>query len=253
MAGGTDGFEFQRLHGMGEALHEAVAESEPGAAWRIYAPVGGHRELLAYLVRRLLENGANSSFVAVVGDSDIPVERLLRRPAELLAGGDRVRHGRIPLPADLYAPARRNSRGMEFGDAAELGALTVGVDKAATQGLFAGPILAGIDAVGPARAVVSPVDGKTIGEVLDTPEDQVATIMVAAREGFAAWSRVPAVERAAALDRLADLLEADRDGLVALMAREGGRRSSMASPKCARRWTSAATTRRRRGCSSPTK
>ena len=222
MAGGTEGFEFQRLHGMGEALHEAVAERDPAVAWRIYAPVGGHRELLAYLVRRLLENGANSSFVAIVGDKDIPVERLLRRPDELLEGGARARHGRIPLPADLYAPGRRNSLGMEFGDAVEVRALVAGIAKTGGSA-SARPILAGTEISGGGRTVVSPIDGKAIGEVLDTPEDHIAAIMAAGERGFAVWSRVPAVERAAALDRLADLIEADRDGLVELMAREGGK------------------------------
>ncbi|MEJ0012374.1 MAG: L-glutamate gamma-semialdehyde dehydrogenase [Bauldia sp.] len=195
MAGRVEGFEFQRLHGMGEALQEATAKQNVGVAWRIYAPVGGHRELLAYLVRRLLENGANSSFVAVVGDKNVPVASLLRRPAELLEGGMRVRHSRIPLPANMYMPSRRNSRGMEFGNAAELGALVAGVAKA--------------------EAPLQPV--------LDTPVEGIDAIMAAAQTAFASWSRVPATERAAALDRLADLLEADRDGLVALMAAEGGK------------------------------
>src|SRR5581483_5030502 len=110
LAGVTGGYEFQRLHGMGEPLYEAVAED--GIPCRIYEPVGGHRDLLAYLVRRLLENGANSSFVAIAGDRDVPVETLLRRPADVLGRGERVRNARIPLPADLYRPVRQKSRGM---------------------------------------------------------------------------------------------------------------------------------------------
>jgi len=223
MAGDAEGYEFQRLHGMGEGLHEAMRERHPDVAWRIYAPVGGHRELLAYLVRRLLENGANSSFVAVVGDKDIPVERLLRRPAALLAETGSVRHSRIPLPDGIYAPARKNSRGLEFGNAVELRGLVSGVEAASGGGLFAGPILAGVDVTGQARPLVSPVDGTALGEVLDTPEGVVDAIMAAAGQGFADWSRVPAHDRAAALDRLADLVEADRDALIALMAREGGK------------------------------
>jgi RHH-type transcriptional regulator, proline utilization regulon repressor / proline dehydrogenase / delta 1-pyrroline-5-carboxylate dehydrogenase len=98
MAGGTDGYEFQRLHGMGEALYETLHESAAGGC-RIYAPVGGHRDLLAYLVRRLLENGANSSFVTVVGDRSVPVERLLVRPQAMLGPDKPARHPAIPLPA----------------------------------------------------------------------------------------------------------------------------------------------------------
>ena len=223
MAGGADGYEFQRLHGMGEALYAALAEQDPDIACRIYAPVGGHRELLAYLVRRLLENGANSSFVAVVGDRDVPIERLLERPVALLDYGARVRHGRVPLPRDLYAPKRRNSRGMEFGCTAELAALLTGMRKAGEGALVAGPILADGDAGGAPRQVTSPVDGTIVGSVVDASAASVDAIMASASGGFAKWSRTPAVERAAALDRLSDLLERDRDALVALMAREGGK------------------------------
>ncbi|HVY20509.1 MAG TPA: L-glutamate gamma-semialdehyde dehydrogenase [Bauldia sp.] len=194
MAGQPDGFEFQRLHGMGETLQEATAKQGVRVPWRIYAPVGGHRELLAYLVRRLLENGANSSFVAVVGDKDVPVTQLLRRPAALLEGGTRVRHRHVPLPADIYAPSRRNSRGMEFGSDADLAALVAGT----------------------ARADLTPKSVADTAPAIDG-------IMATAAKGFAAWSRVPAADRAAALDRLADLIEADRDHLVALMADEGGK------------------------------
>jgi RHH-type proline utilization regulon transcriptional repressor/proline dehydrogenase/delta 1-pyrroline-5-carboxylate dehydrogenase len=128
MAGGSRDFEFQRLHGMGEPLYRALRDEDPTLRCRIYAPVGGHRELLAYLVRRLLENGANSSFVAAVGDREVPVSRLLERPAAALAGG--ARHPRIPRPVDLYAPTRRNSQGVEFGSAADLAALVDGVRRA---------------------------------------------------------------------------------------------------------------------------
>ena len=223
MAGGPSGYEFQRLHGMGEALFTALRREDPAIAARIYAPVGGHRELLAYLVRRLLENGANSSFVSVVGDTHVPVADLLKRPAVLLKGGDHVRHSRVALPRDLYAPARRNSLGLEFGDAAELRALLTGMAKAGDAPVAARPLTA-VKVAGTARPVVSPVDGKTIvGNVVDLPVESIDEVMAAAKGGFAAWSRVPATERAAALDRLADLLEGERDALVALMAREGGK------------------------------
>ena len=223
LAGGPSGYEFQRLHGMGEALFTALRAEKPGIAARIYAPVGGHRELLAYLVRRLLENGANSSFVSVVGDTDVPVEDLLKRPAVLLNGGDHVRHSRVPLPRDLYAPARRNSLGLEFGSAADLAALLSGMAKAGAAPVEARPLTA-VKVAGTARPVVSPVDGRTIvGNVVDLPVELIDEVMAAAKAGFAAWSRVPAETRAAALDRLADLIEGERDALVALMAREGGK------------------------------
>ncbi len=223
MAGDPDGYEFQRLHGMGEALFTALRKDDPAIAARIYAPVGGHRELLAYLVRRLLENGANSSFVSVVGDTDVPVEDLIRRPAVLLDGGSRVRHSHVPLPRDLYEPARRNSLGLEFGSSADLNALVSGMVKAGDAPLEAHPLTAA-KVVGTARPVVSPVDGKTIaGNVVELPVESINEVFAAAKGGFAAWSRTPATERAAALDRLADSIEAERDALVALLAREGGK------------------------------
>ena len=223
MAGGGGGFEFQRLHGMGEPLYEALRGESHDTACRIYAPVGGHRELLAYLVRRLLENGANSSFVATVGDPSVPVRSLLKRPATVLDNGARVRHARIPLPADLYQPARRNSAGMEFGSRADLQALTAGIARRADDRHQARPLLAGASQDGAARPVVSPADGRMVGSVIDTDPAAVDAAIQSAHEGFSQWSRTPATERAAALDRLSDLLEAERDALVDLMVGEGGK------------------------------
>src|ERR1043165_438049 len=107
-------WEFQRLHGMGEALYAKLGEDRPDITYRTYAPVGSHRDLLAYLVRRLLENGANSSFVALAADEAVPVSQLLRRPADIVGSADGAAHPKIPLPRDLYGPERKNSRGIEF-------------------------------------------------------------------------------------------------------------------------------------------
>ena len=126
LAGGEDGFEFQRLHGMGEALYAQLGRRSPRLAYRTYAPVGSHRDLLAYLVRRLLENGANSSFVALAADDAVPVATLLRRPADIIGTADDARHPNIPLPRDLLQPQRRNSRGIEFGERAALGSSRLG-------------------------------------------------------------------------------------------------------------------------------
>src|SRR5207248_9882017 len=122
-AGGVGGYEFHRLNGMGAALYDALLAAGPGAACRIYAPVGSHRDLLAYLVRRLLENGANSSFVSVAADPAIPIAAILERPQTRIGEARRARHSRIPLPRDLYAPLRRNSSGVEFGDRVSLARL----------------------------------------------------------------------------------------------------------------------------------
>src|SRR5262249_10783197 len=117
-AGGVADYEFQRLHGMGEALYEGLIAELPATACPVYAPVGGHRDLLAYLVRRLLENGANSSFVSVAADPGVPIREILKRPQDWVADARHARHRRIPLPRDLYGAARRNSAGVEFGDRA---------------------------------------------------------------------------------------------------------------------------------------
>jgi RHH-type proline utilization regulon transcriptional repressor/proline dehydrogenase/delta 1-pyrroline-5-carboxylate dehydrogenase len=108
----ASGFEFQRLHGMGDALYAQLSEDRPSLAYRTYAPVGSHRDLLAYLVRRLLENGANSSFVAVAADDAVPVATLLRRPADIIVSPDNARHPNIRAPRDLYQPQRQNSQGI---------------------------------------------------------------------------------------------------------------------------------------------
>ncbi len=222
-AGGVEGYEFQRLYGMGEPLYEALLESEPAAACRIYAPVGGHRDLLAYLVRRLLENGANSSFVYAAADPKVPVAAILERPAAVIGSPAHARHARIPRPADLYAPLRRNSAGVEFGDAASLAALRAEVRAGAPGALRAMPLLDGVPVAGHARPVTSPIDGTTLGTVTEGDEAIVIAAMGAAAAGFPAWDATAVETRAAALARAGDAVEADRGRLIALLQAEGGK------------------------------
>lgn len=221
-AGGVEGYEFQRLHGMGEALYEALIADEPGAACRVYAPVGGHRDLLAYLVRRLLENGANSSFVSVAADPSVSVSQILKRPQDWIADASHARHPRIPLPDDLYAPARKNSGGVEFGDRASLDALVAEV-RAAKPNTEAAPLIDGVAREGKRRAVISPVDGATVGYVSEGDTVLANAAMAAAQAGFAKWAATPVDERAATLERAADALEANRARLIALLQQEGGK------------------------------
>jgi len=222
-AGGVDGYEFQRLHGMGEALYDALMQDEPSVSCRVYAPVGDHRDLLAYLVRRLLENGANSSFVSVAADSAVPVAEILRRPQEDIGELRRARHPRIVLPGDLYAPTRRNSAGVEFGDRAALTALLEDISNRAAADPQATPIINGMTIEGRRRAVLSPIDGSIAGEVMEADEVSAGAAMSAAAMGFPVWAATPAVERAAALERAGDLIESRRAALIALLAREGGK------------------------------
>jgi RHH-type transcriptional regulator, proline utilization regulon repressor / proline dehydrogenase / delta 1-pyrroline-5-carboxylate dehydrogenase len=221
-AGGVEGYEFQRLHGMGEALYELLLADHPAAACRVYAPVGGHRDLLAYLVRRLLENGANSSFVSVAADPSVPIATILRRPQSWIGDPAHARHPKIPLPRDLYAPERVNSSGVEFGDRASLDALLaqVGSAEAPTEAV---PLIAGVALAGSARPLRSPIDAATIGRVREADAGGAAAAMAAAQAGFAAWAETPIETRAAALERASDLLEAGRGRLLALLQSEGGK------------------------------
>jgi RHH-type proline utilization regulon transcriptional repressor/proline dehydrogenase/delta 1-pyrroline-5-carboxylate dehydrogenase len=221
-AGGVQGYEFQRLHGMGGELYERLMADEPEAACRVYAPVGGHRDLLAYLVRRLLENGANSSFVSVAADPRVPVASILTRPVLLVADAARARHPRIGLPRDLYGTSRRNSAGVEFGSREAFASLLAERDKAGLGDARATCLIAGTASGTTWRDVVSPATGATIGKVR---EGDAATVEAAMRAAAQAhdWTTTPASERAAALDRAADLLEARRGRFLALLQAEAGK------------------------------
>jgi RHH-type proline utilization regulon transcriptional repressor/proline dehydrogenase/delta 1-pyrroline-5-carboxylate dehydrogenase len=196
LADRTGGFEFQRLHGMGEALYAQLSEDRPDIACRTYAPVGSHRDLLAYLVRRLLENGANSSFVAVAADDSVPVATLLRRPADIVGTAANARHPNIGLPRDLYRPQRQNSRGIEFGEGAALSELVAAIAAETTP---------------------------AAGSIADATPAGADAAISAAREGFRSWSRTPADRRATILEQAADLLERRRTHFIALLQREGGK------------------------------
>jgi RHH-type proline utilization regulon transcriptional repressor/proline dehydrogenase/delta 1-pyrroline-5-carboxylate dehydrogenase len=192
---GDDGYEFQRLHGMGDALYAKLAKDHPTIPCRTYAPVGSHRDLLAYLVRRLLENGANSSFVAMASDPGVSADALLRRPADIIGDDDNAANAKIPLPRDLLQPERVNSRGIEFGERAALNRLVTDV----------------------ATERVSTITVK------HSAQEDVNRAVAAARDGFSFWSRENTTSRAAALDRAADLLEQRPVHFIALLQREGGK------------------------------
>jgi RHH-type proline utilization regulon transcriptional repressor/proline dehydrogenase/delta 1-pyrroline-5-carboxylate dehydrogenase len=220
--GDASGYEFQRLHGMGEALYHALLEDIPALTCRVYAPVGGYSDLLAYLVRRLLENGANSSFVSVAADPEVPISDILKRPQSWITGPERARNTHIPRPRDLFAPDRKNSMGVEFGERAVLEALLAEI-KAASQSTEAAPLIDGEVVKGRAHELLSPIDGHVVGTVQDGDEAIVATALTAAQAGFAAWDATPIAARSAALERAADLIEQNRARLIALAQNEGGK------------------------------
>jgi RHH-type proline utilization regulon transcriptional repressor/proline dehydrogenase/delta 1-pyrroline-5-carboxylate dehydrogenase len=220
-AGGTDGYEFQRLHGMGEALYEALLAELPDLSCRVYAPVGGHADLLAYLVRRLLENGANSSFVSVASDPSVPIETILRRPQSWIGDASHARHSHIPLPRNLFGPSRLNSVGVEFGDSAALATLLSEIRV--TPRIDAKPLIDGSAVTGHERTVNSPIDGAVIGTVQEGDEALVTAAIASAQAAFTSWSATPLGDRVAALERAGDLIEQDRGRLIALLQSEGGK------------------------------
>jgi len=223
LAAGSGGFEFQRLHGMGDALYDQLERDHPDVAYRTYAPVGSHRDLLAYLVRRLLENGANSSFVAIAADDAVPVATLLRRPADIVGTADQARHAKIRRPPDLYQPRRLNSRGVEFGERAGLDGLLAAVASERRE-IVAAPLIDGATVGGSGRRIGSPIDAAImIGHVIDATPDLAAQAVAAARRGFLSWNQTTAASRAAILDRAASLLEQRRAHFIALLQREGGK------------------------------
>ncbi|SMY07260.1 bifunctional proline dehydrogenase/L-glutamate gamma-semialdehyde dehydrogenase PutA [Flavimaricola marinus] len=226
MAGNDkDSFEFQRLHGMGEALHEIVMAAE-GTRCRIYAPVGAHQDLLAYLVRRLLENGANSSFVNQIVDPDIPAESISADPvAEMEKLGDQIASPSIRQPADLFAPERANSKGYRINEPGSIMPLLAAREEFAETTWSATPMIAGgLECTGPVRDVFSPADkSRKVGTVQEATSEDVSAAIDAAIGGFDRWSATPVAERVNVLRRLADLYEANIAELTAITTREAGK------------------------------
>jgi RHH-type proline utilization regulon transcriptional repressor/proline dehydrogenase/delta 1-pyrroline-5-carboxylate dehydrogenase len=227
LASPTNRYEFQRLHGMGEVLFEVVRADVPSLpAIRAYAPVGTHEDLLPYLVRRLLENGANTSFVHQFLNPQVPVEQVVRDPISALneTGQPGSVSTRIREPSALYASDRRNSEGPDWGDPAELAALRTELDKRASEKHAGGPILDGKFARDTSVPVVSPANIKdVVGTTRDATADEINRAMDAAGRAQPGWDAVPAAERAGCLDRAADLLEDRRVLFLSLLVREAGK------------------------------
>jgi RHH-type proline utilization regulon transcriptional repressor/proline dehydrogenase/delta 1-pyrroline-5-carboxylate dehydrogenase len=225
-ARGVTDYEFQCLHGMGEALYDNVVRvDETSGRCRIYAPVGSHQTLLPYLVRRLLENGANSSFVNRIVDEKVSIDELIVDPlSQVLAEGG-LPHPKIPLPAALYGEARVNSAGLDLANEIVLGELDANLAHLRERHWQAEPILAGVGAIGGERsAIVNPADrGDRVGTVTAASTADIAQALAAASAYADHWRRVPASERATLLRRAADELEAHRDELISLCVREAGK------------------------------
>lgn len=225
LAGERDDYEFQRLHGMGEALYEEVVGKEKlDRPCRIYAPVGSHEDLLAYLVRRLLENGANTSFVNRIQDEALPVEEIIADPAARVRALTSIPHPRIPLPVDLFGDDRRNSSGIDLWAVEELAPLARRMAAAAEEAWEAAPLVGGRSLAGLAREVRDPSDRRrVIGQVADTTPEQALRALERAQAAWFDWNATPVEERAACLERYADLLEEKRAELMTLCSREAGK------------------------------
>ncbi len=221
----TGDYEFQCLHGMGEPLYdEVVGQDKLDRPCRIYAPVGTHETLLAYLVRRLLENGANSSFVNRIADLAVPIDALVADPVEIVRAMPvpGARHEKIALPSAIYG-ARCNSAGLDLSDEAVLAVLTKALADSARRDWTAGA------AEGERKEVRNPADRRdVVGHVVEADE---ATAYAAARRAHAAvevWRSVPVADRADCLDRAATILQARMPTLIGLIIREAGKSAANA-------------------------
>ena len=222
-AGNDQGYEFQRLHGMGEALYQVVHE-DASIPCRVYAPVGSHEDLLPYLVRRLLENGANTSFVNRIFDENVDPEQLVADPVAVVKALAVKINPALPLPAELYGATRRNSAGINLADEAvqrgfarELAA--VPPPPRAASMLYDGTVTSG-----DVRAITSPADRRqVVGEWQALEPSRVRDVVAAAAAAYPRWNATPVESRAAILERAADRLEARRAEFMQLLILEAGK------------------------------
>ncbi|QQE84611.1 trifunctional transcriptional regulator/proline dehydrogenase/L-glutamate gamma-semialdehyde dehydrogenase [Pseudomonas putida] len=227
-------YEFQCLHGMGEPLYEQVvgkvSEGKLNRPCRVYAPVGTHETLLAYLVRRLLENGANTSFVNRIADHSISIQELVADPVasiERMAtqeGSIGLPHPRIPLPRDLYGSERANSAGIDMANEHRLASLSCAMLATAHNDWKATPLLACAASESAATAVLNPADHRdVVGHVQEATVADVDNAIQCALNAAPIWQATPPAERAAILERTADLMEAEIQPLMGLLIREAGK------------------------------
>ncbi len=225
MAGVEGHFEFQRLHGMGQSLYdEIVGPDKLNKPCRIYAPVGTHKDLLAYLVRRLLENGANTSFVNRLADDKAPISAIIVDPISAVETLAQISHPRIPLPKDLFAP-RINSTGVALWRQSDRDAILSGINATLAKPFFATSLINGKPGgEGPKREIYSPQNTtNVVGEIIETADQDVVSAMDYAGKAQKAWDTGGGTMRAAILEKAADLFEENRIMLMALLVAEAGK------------------------------
>lgn len=219
-------FEFQCLHGMGESLYDQVVGSDNlNVQCRIYAPVGTYQTLLAYLVRRLLENGANSSFVSQIVDENLSIDDLAQDPVQKASPTQGTMHPKIPMPVELFGDARPNSKGYDLTDAISLQTLETRLNELAKQQYRAEPQLAnGTTSGQETRKIYNPANvNELVGEVLDATESDVANAFDTAAQFQSEWANTSPAARAECLEKMADLMEANMPQLFDLAVREAGK------------------------------
>jgi len=224
-AGPRRDYEFQRLHGMGEDLYAEIVDPEKhDRPCRVYAPVGSHEDLLPYLVRRLLENGSNTSFVNRIVDESIDVDDIVEDPITLARSHDCLPHPRIPTPAAIFQPERPNSRGMNLADRNVSRKLLEEMETFGGKVQKARPIVAGKEQTGEEVPSVNPANiAEVVGTCMLASEAHVDAALQSAVAGQTAWDRRPAAERAAILNKVADLFEENAPELLELCVREAGK------------------------------
>lgn len=227
-------YEFQCLHGMGEPLYEQVvgkvADGKLNRPCRIYAPVGTHETLLAYLVRRLLENGANTSFVNRIADTSLPIDELVADPVTAVEklgaseGAIGLPHPKIPLPRELYGDNRVNSAGLDMANEHRLASLSSALLSSAAQPCLAEPMIDGEAGAGELRDILNPAaPGDRVGQVREATEQEVSVALDAAVNNGPIWFATPPQERAAILERAAQIMEGQMQQLLGILVREAGK------------------------------
>jgi RHH-type proline utilization regulon transcriptional repressor/proline dehydrogenase/delta 1-pyrroline-5-carboxylate dehydrogenase len=226
IAGTRRDFEFQCLHGMGQPLYdEVVGAKNFDVPCRIYAPVGNHIDLLGYLVRRLLENGANTSFINRIADEKAPLDKIIADPVARITGLAHKPHPHIPLPENIYGSIRKNARGLDLSNSEVLSTLKIAMEQTDTNNAEAAPIVNGKFLKNTAaKPVFSPAQtDKIVGYVSEATANDVEAALQSAIDATSHWGATPVAKRAACLEHAADLLETQTPAFMTLLCREAGK------------------------------
>lgn len=225
MAKDNLGYEFQRLHGMGQALHQQSIDPDGlNVPCRVYAPVGSHEDLLPYLVRRLLENGANTSFVNRLVDLELDINDITKDPIEVVRSHQDHRHPQINLPVDIFQPERKNSEGINLADVETLQNLEKELELLNNQKLTATPLIPDYKGDSQAKKVFSPADlGFLVGHCIDANKKDTLLALDNAQSAFPEWNATDVYKRALMINKVADLMQENQTMFMHLLRHEAGK------------------------------